>query len=991
MKITLNDLIETYSRFKAYVYYDSFNLTLRQQLADFESDENNILLEKLSKLADEINIYLDTGKLSSILEEKINSSKYISIPKSFKAIESEDKSCTNKIFITNKNISEYSINKLSLLYNGDIEIHLISTLWIIKEGYKLINKIGYDNYGYHLPLDDNKKLCSEKILFTKYFEKYQEWRDRGIKAAKKQIEDGNDVMLISLDVKNFFHSSRIDFTLLKHDIGLTEKFSLTSLLEIIYIDHTKKILNENSNFPILPIGLVSSGVIANWFLSDFDRELKDKTSPVYYGRYVDDIFIVVSNIEPPKEIESCEQIINWLSKRYFYDSKPLKKYKIDNEIGFTFSDKKYKGLKIQSEKLKLFYFSPDWPHAMLNKFQKALEENSSAFWFLPDEEEMKDSLDDEAYDMHYEDTINKFRSISDIKASKYGASVFLAKKIKLAILHNSSPDDKITTEVFRFFKGVSKISLFNMWEKVFTYLVVTNDLKSISKLYNEIFKSINKITFSDSENISNNNELLINVKNTLQSHLDISLQLSLSLNPKLLYKFPENQNIILKKEKIETGVLNLRKSLLTRHHYLIYPYLVLTDYYRLTNGPLLAKDLFQNLMTNNSFAINEDLKINSWKLPRWINLQEINSLILFLEIKNFKNSKPLFYKKDIDEKTNQNYYNDEYINDSIYLFKTYNNKELSKIIFSKKYKQYKDLSSNEIKIFTNSIGINDEDKIDQIKIGLSNFRLSEFEIKTAISDSSILNKNKRIKHINILNQAEKEKVDLLLLPETCVPIEWLYAYTDESRRKGRAFIFGLEHFTVNQFCFNFSICILPFTIGKRKESLIIPRLKNHYSPHESNGILTFGKKVPKQITSFYHLIKWKKLQFSIYNCYELTDVLHRSIFKSELDILFAIEYNKDINYFSNIGESINRDLHCYFIQANTSYYGDSRIIEPKETIHMNPVRVKGGENDIILKHELDIKKLRDFQLKRLPQQLSDKSFKTTPPEFDHEKVKNRGQ
>ena len=40
-----------------------------------------------------------------------------------------------------------------------------------------------------------------------------------------------------------------------------------------------------------------------------------------------------------------------------------------------------------------------------------------------------------------------------------------------------------------------------------------------------------------------------------------------------------------------------------------------------------------------------------------------------------------------------------------------------------------------------------------------------------------------------------------ILPETAVPFEWLYAYSDEARRKQRAFIFGLEHFTINNFCF----------------------------------------------------------------------------------------------------------------------------------------------------------------------------------------------
>ena len=270
-------------------------------------------------------------------------------------------------------------------------------------------------------------------------------------------------------------------------------------------------------------------------------------------------------------------------------------------------------------------------------------------------------------------------------------------------------------------------------------------------------------------------------------------------------------------------------------------------------------------------------------------------------------------------------------------------------------------------------------------------RIQNTDLQAAIKHKSNITQAKRKKHIKLLNQAEEEKVDLLILPETSVPLEWLYAYSDEARRKQRAFVFGLEHFTINNFCLNFSIALLPFEIGKVKEVFVLPRLKNHYSPSEEKEIKKIGKQVPNPQTSIYHLIKWRGIQFTVYNCYELADVVQRSIFRSELDILFAIEYNRDTNYFSNIAESTCRDLHCYYVQANTSDYGDSRVVEPRATEQMNPVRVKGGENNVILRYKLDIKGLREFQQQRLPYQMEDKRFKTTPPDFNHGKVKNRGK
>lgn len=249
---------------------------------------------------------------------------------------------------------------------------------------------------------------------------------------------------------------------------------------------------------------------------------------------------------------------------------------------------------------------------------------------------------------------------------------------------------------------------------------------------------------------------------------------------------------------------------------------------------------------------------------------------------------------------------------------------------------------------------------------------------------------KRTRHIDILNQAEKIQTDILLLPEAFVPFDWLCAYADEARRKQRAMILGLEHFSLKNICYNLAITLLPFECRGRKEVLIIPRVKNHYSPSEIREIEGNRKQIPAKDFSTYHLFQWNGIQFSVYNCYELTDIVHRSIFRSELDILFAIEYNRDVNYFSNISESVSRDLHCYYIQANTSYYGDSRVVEPKKRDYQNPVRVKGGDNDVILSHELDITTLRKFQSQTQNLQKEDKEFKMTPPDFQHEKVDKRG-
>ena len=72
----------------------------------------------------------------------------------------------------------------------------------------------------------------------------------------------------------------------------------------------------------------------------------------------------------------------------------------------------------------------------------------------------------------------------------------------------------------------------------------------------------------------------------------------------------------------------------------------------------------------------------------------------------------------------------------------------------------------------------------------------------------------------------------------------------------------------------------------------------------------------------YPLFIWNGIWFSVYCCYELADICDRALFKSYSDLMIAVEWNKDTNYYSNIIESLSRDMHCFCVQVNSSGYGD---------------------------------------------------------------------
>ena len=102
----------------------------------------------------------------------------------------------------------------------------------------------------------------------------------------------------------------------------------------------------------------------------------------------------------------------------------------------------------------------------------------------------------------------------------------------------------------------------------------------------------------------------------------------------------------------------------------------------------------------------------------------------------------------------------------------------------------------------------------------------------------------------------------------------------------------------------------------------------------------------------------------------------------------AVEWNKDISYFSSIIESMCRDLHCYCIQANSSGPGDSRVLRPTKSEKRDIVKTKGGKNPCILAADIDIEKLRSFQ--RLgPDLQRNGDFKATPPDYNADFLQHR--
>jgi hypothetical protein len=297
------------------------------------------------------------------------------------------KSSEDLIVSNNFTLDSYDLQKVNYFFKGAIELHIISILWILEEGYTLHKDYFKDNYAYFLELDSEKgKVVDGLRLFKPYFDQYQRWRDRGIDLAKRILDEDTDVVIISLDIKEYYYNIIFDPVLIENlervirDRLNSDALLLTPMVFQINEYYAEIYPNKDKSKSVLPIGLLSSGILANWYLIDFDSKIKTELSPAYYGRYVDDIQIVLSNTKINRDISSSkfqsslELFLDkfFIQRKIFTSNIDERNAKKGIDLTYSFFDKKQ--IEIQKDKIAIYSFESKESRAILDMFKKKIEQ-----------------------------------------------------------------------------------------------------------------------------------------------------------------------------------------------------------------------------------------------------------------------------------------------------------------------------------------------------------------------------------------------------------------------------------------------------------------------------------------------------------------------------------------------------------------------------------------------------------------------------------------
>lgn len=192
-----------------------------------------------------------------------------------------------------------------------------------------------DRIVHHLVINQINDILEDEFIDDSYSCRLGRGTDYGIKKCYEYIKEASsnftkDCYVVKCDLKSFFMTinKKVLFDKLcaflknKYKVGKISIDYLYYLLEKIIFNEPNKncimkqkwenwkdLPKEKSLFFCddgygLPIGNLTSQIFANFYLSEFDHFIKDELHMKYYGRYVDDFFLICDSTSEINEVIS---------------------------------------------------------------------------------------------------------------------------------------------------------------------------------------------------------------------------------------------------------------------------------------------------------------------------------------------------------------------------------------------------------------------------------------------------------------------------------------------------------------------------------------------------------------------------------------------------------------------------------------------------------------------------------------------------------------
>jgi len=876
-----------------------------------------------------------------------------------------------------------------IVANPSIDYLVLSSYWLIKVGDVLDKNLPKYLYANRMRRTKEGELNANALgNFEIYAHKYRSWRDNALNVVQKALENDEKVSVITLDVKNFYYSINPEF--LVTDSWILEQLehcprdihSLFSHVIKMWSEETITVFQKNCG---IPVGLPASGLLANIALQSFDKLVNETLHPLYYGRYVDDIIIVLG------------EVCGVVSIQQFFEKLGIEK---EDDLYVYLSETAMEGqYRFGEEKSKHILFEGVPGKVRLEVFRKQLNERTSEWRELPNLPAanrigviLLAILDGEAeLSNHLRDSTNlavvRSRFSFMLRDCEVYARTFSPGEWsdKLEAFLKTFAEYCLTEErLFTFERYIKRaLALGVLCE---SYVGIAAIIKKLHGVIGSLQKSrglgSNGIEITDTlfgwywDFFKDSIRAALNQTNpsfdlqTLMTFLDEKTTQAFRndfCSPEYQPEYPERLKDYGRYFLHDLAAFPVKTLILKKEDMPLIDYKFGRDLYKKYE---LEKSFSRMIIERFSQPLR-GLKFKEFETLGCNKLSDTFYKYLYFLTRPLNEYDMYFDLNKCTSNQEREDGSDEFTFDVF--------SEILKALrgygsFNKDGKYFKPEKSNfKIPLDTHR---------PTIDIALACYSMEERTLDLLLRDQKDANLTARYERFtHLVNRVlgSRNTINYLVFPELAIPIKWFSGAARKLQKRKINFISGVEYFIRDKTISNQVWACLNHSAFDYNSYVFLRQKKLTPAPAELNRIVKESQAtlawdpaeeivdriVGESNSPWPPIIMHGQFFFSMLICVELMNIQYRNDLRGKVDCLFVPEWNRDTNSFNDLVSASALDLHAFIVQCNNNKYGDCRIRGPfKENYRRDVVMAKGGENDYFVLGRIDIEELRDFQLSK---------------------------
>lgn len=858
-----------------------------------------------------------------------------------------------------------------------LDMHVLSALWMLKVGDSYDQKLSNNSYGGRLRRKLDNDLAPLALgSFKPYLRPFKEWREGGIKAMRDGLSADKKIVALTADISSFYHELDPEFM-------LNEKF--ISRLAITFNEEQQKLnrlfiraiqawaLHTPSRKGI-PVGLPASAVIANLALIELDRAIEREIAPLYYGRYVDDILLVMEN---GANIKSQQDLWRFLIAR---SNGNLDWTENKKGTRYHASYLKKSNLEFSNEKNKVFLLSGKTGQSLIAAIAQQIYLRASEWRALPN---LPNSPDDVATQLlkatnrsgEHADNLRKTDALTMHRAS------FALNLRDFEAYERDLPPEAWAAYRHSFFDAViehvlSPIKFFELAQylpRIVRMATSCEDFLYLQKLltsFQDLVTSVDKnceckIKAVQRKRPGRADDIRLKWGHSILTELCESV---VSAFPPRLTKAGalswerEMQHLwVMLSDKVWPGnefwdyPLSNRKDI-QKKHALLFALDLAHMPFRFAGLPkefisqrgIPNKKPYPISVAASGVVLPNEIQKGIKILAHWLKLREETPLGLVFATRPFGLTELYLVAKDPFEP-----HVIQWLDDVVLALRGFNLNEKTPL-----WNKYRVLH------------IPDGAPKKTQTIAVSSWKTELTSCVASITKNLDPDVTQRYKRLNRLVNgviSQPDGAGYFVMPELSIPAHWFMRVAQKLKGKNISYISGIEYLHARKKIVRNQVWASLTHDGLGFPSLMIyMQDKQRPALHEESELFRLAGLTMKPPTYWKNyqppIIQHGDFFFGLLICSELTNIRYRTSLRGNVDALFVVEWNQDTETFNSLVESAALDMHAYIIQCNDREHGDSRIRAPyKDSWSRDVLRVKGGIHDYAVTGRIDVVSLRAFQ------------------------------